>query len=52
MDKSEAQTIVIDVATKRKPRTRRELVAAVDVLESVVVKSSSAKPAPKKTSKE
>jgi hypothetical protein len=35
MDKSEAQTIVIDVATKRKPRTRRELAAAVDVLESV-----------------
>ena len=35
MDKSEAQKIVIDVATKRKPRTRRELAAAVDVLESV-----------------
>ena len=52
MNKSEAQTIVIDVATKRKPRTRRELAAAVDVLESVAVKSSSAKPAPKKTSKE
>ena len=35
MDKTEAQPIVIDVATKRKPSTRRELAAAVDVLESV-----------------
>jgi hypothetical protein len=53
MDKSEAQTIVIDVATKRKPRTRRELVAAVDVLESVAqpVRTTKAEKSPTREKK-
>jgi hypothetical protein len=46
MDKSEAQTIVIDVATKRKPHTRKALAEAVAMLEAEpAVKSAPVKKA-------
>ena len=38
MKKSEALTVVIDVATKRRPHSRKELQTAVSVLEPVKVR--------------